>query len=623
MRTRRPVRKRRQSSAKYEGVVSRSQVVGTFGVGAIYELRSATKSGQVLNSIMIAGLDLWPEDSERIREPHLERALGVRYFLEPPADSGEGDSGPVSCIPAVRFPEWLVCNKCDRLGKTGFEFQEKGAGPKCRDNNCSGKGVPVRIVMACYCEEGETDTHPGHVEDFPWSWWAHRGKACAKPQLKLLNNGTSAGLAGLSVTCVSQECSSGDGRSLDGVFNPDQFSSLRCRGKRPWLLDSENCSRRVRSVMRGASNIYFPVTVSALSIPPNSSYLMQVVGKERMLMESFDKVETTVLVDMAKNANKGLAERFSDKQIEDALRVMATGEASGPDNEDDQRLAERTAIVEERTDQEKGSQFEVQRVEDAALPVALASVTEHLVLAHRIREVRVLRGFHRVASTYDADSYRAQCAPLSKERKDWLPAIEVRGEGIYFELDEDLIRDWESRQDVQTRYGLLQKNFARFLEQKGVSTDTSNYSARLVLTHTLCHLVLNQLSLDCGYSTSSLRERLYIGESGTDRFAGFLIYTASPGADGTLGGLVRQGEPDLFEKTLKAALSSASWCSSDPLCIESEGQGTDALNLAACHACCIASETSCEQRNQFLDRGLVIGTPDCPDVGFFVGSGLL
>ncbi|TOO25242.1 hypothetical protein CGH41_18180, partial [Vibrio parahaemolyticus] len=102
-----------------------------------------------------------------------------------------------------------------------------------------------------------------------------------------------------------------------------------------------------------------------------------------------------------------------------------------------------------------------------------------------------------------------------------------------------------------------------------------------------------------------------------DNYCGVLISTASAASDGTLGGLVRQGKPKNFVNTLINALRDAEWCSSDPLCIDSEGQGSEALNLAACHACALVSETSCELRNMFLDRGLVIGTLDKPSMGLF------
>ena len=139
-----------------------------------------------------------------------------------------------------------------------------------------------------------------------------------------------------------------------------------------------------------------------------------------------------------------------------------------------------------------------------------------------------------------------------------------------------------------------------------------------MLLHTLAHVLINQLSFDCGYGSASLRERLYCDFTDPSRpMHGFLIYTASGDSEGTMGGLVRQGNPGRLETTLRRALKHAAWCSSDPVCIESKGQGSDNSNLAACHGCCLLPETSCEEGNRLLDRALLIGTPERPALGFF------
>src|SRR5690606_39154081 len=138
-----------------------------------------------------------------------------------------------------------------------------------------------------------------------------------------------------------------------------------------------------------------------------------------------------------------------------------------------------------------------------------------------------------------------------------------------------------------------------------------------IFLHTLAHLLIRQLSFECGYGSASLRERIYCNESADQpNMAGILIYTASGDADGTLGGLVRQGKPDFFSALVSKAVASGYWCSSDPLCIESQGQGLGSLNLAACHACALLPETSCEEFNRLLDRGLVVGTPENPSHGY-------
>ncbi len=143
-------------------------------------------------------------------------------------------------------------------------------------------------------------------------------------------------------------------------------------------------------------------------------------------------------------------------------------------------------------------------------------------------------------------------------------------------------------------------------------------SARFLLIHTLAHAFMRQLTLDCGYSTAALRERLYV-EKGEKGMAGLLVYTATTDADGTFGGLQRQGLPDRMRRTLPAAVQSMEWCSSDPLCISGRMAPPEAASGAACHACVLAPETACEHFNRLLDRALLVGLPDDPDIGFLRG----
>jgi hypothetical protein len=138
----------------------------------------------------------------------------------------------------------------------------------------------------------------------------------------------------------------------------------------------------------------------------------------------------------------------------------------------------------------------------------------------------------------------------------------------------------------------------------------------MVLLHTLAHVLINEWSLEAGYPAAALRERLYAA----DGMAGVLVYTATSDSAGSLGGLVAQGEPDHLDRTIRSAVHRAEWCSSDPLCVESEASGTGGTNLAACHACVMLPETSCEHNNILLDRALLVGTPEDPHSGFFVDA---
>jgi hypothetical protein len=151
-----------------------------------------------------------------------------------------------------------------------------------------------------------------------------------------------------------------------------------------------------------------------------------------------------------------------------------------------------------------------------------------------------------------------------------------------------------------------------------------NLSPRFVLIHTLAHLMINELVFACGYSSASLRERLYVSEAANRQMAGFLLYTAAGDSEGTMGGLVRMARPDNLRSVFASALSNARWCSTDPVCMDAgeKGQGPDSCNLAACHGCALLPETSCEEFNRFLDRGLVIGTFTDPTLGYFAGLSL-
>jgi len=144
-----------------------------------------------------------------------------------------------------------------------------------------------------------------------------------------------------------------------------------------------------------------------------------------------------------------------------------------------------------------------------------------------------------------------------------------------------------------------------------------------VMLHTLAHLLINELVFACGYSSASLRERLYVSDGSGREMAGLLIYTAAGDSEGTMGGLVRMARPQNLRSVLASALNDARWCSTDPVCMDigERGQGPDSCNLAACHGCALLPETSCEEFNRFLDRGLVVGTFSDPSLGYFSDFG--
>lgn len=234
-------------------------------------------------------------------------------------------------------------------------------------------------------------------------------------------------------------------------------------------------------------------------------------------------------------------------------------------------------------------------------------------LIPKLKETRAFVGFSRLKPNSKTISENKKMLRLGEGK--WVPAIETYGEGIFFEFNEQYLSEWAKRPEVMSRIRKVAENYKNSFFGQGLKGEVR---PEYMLIHTFAHLIINQLSFECGYGSSSIRERLYceIGENNYN-MAGVLIYTASGDAEGSLGGLVRQGEKGRIEDTIISALKNALWCTSDPVCIQSSGQGTDSCNLAACHNCAILPETCCENGNRLLDRGVVIGTLFEPHIGFF------
>lgn len=556
--------------------VRRSQVITTYGVGAMVATMDL--------AVMVAGLEYWPVGLPDLHEPRLEKRLGVQGFVKPPA----GDDAPA--LPAVRFPELHHCPECHRLAPH-WVLANRGE-TVCRHDGAT--LIPSRFVVACA---------KGHIADFPYTRWLHRDSPWDKDcRMELTTSGVSATLRDIWLSCSCGVAR----RSMDGAFEKFELSAVaRCQGKRPWLDDAEDCGEAIRTLQRGASNVWFAQVRSALSIPPWSEAAFDAVNRYWSVLRTItDPHQLRLTLD-------GMGgERVLGRPVDEIVHALiARREDDAVDVDDDEqfRLQEYRAIVAGRSASGRDDQFVA---ENGEIPSALGGVLGRVVLAHRLREVRVLEGFSRLEPPGEAE-HAGEVAPLSRQPLNWLPGIEVRGEGLFLELELGGLAEWERDEDVVGRVEMIRRNHAAY-ELKGEISE-SFVTPRLVLLHTLAHALIDALSLDAGYPAASLRERLYVG----DEMAGLLIYTATSDSAGSLGGIVAQGEPLRFEAVFRSALARASWCSADPVCIESTAQGVGGMNLAACHACSLLPETSCEHRNVLLDRGLLTGWPARPDLGFF------
>lgn len=598
------------------GDVRRSQIITTHGPGSIIDFRAGAYGGAAI-SVVAAGLEEWDRwapppglgHQQTIFEPRLQQQLGVEGFRMPPVAPQVAPNvyaKKAGKLIGVRFPRWLQCPRC-HLVRQSRAWTEDAGDPALYCAECSEKAggrnrvhvVPVRFIVVC---------QNGHLDEFPWDWWVKHEEACPQPpdkprrELRLQGSAT-AGLAGLILTCLG--C--GAGRSMEGCFGPDSIPS-QCQGRRPWLGTdaAETCTAAPRVVQRGASNIYFSVIESALDIPPWSDDLQKKIGiRWAMLEQAPDAAARRLLIQAFRlSAITGKLEVELANTIEERITRLRS-----PDRnlrwEEYQQFIQHTQPFGENTE------FEIR---PASAPPELRVWLQAVARATRLREVRAIRGFTRVFPPAAGDEERV--AKIALNRMNWLPAVENRGEGIFIQLRLDTVKQWEKQPSVIDHVASIRTTYQRAWLDRGRPGAPKAITARLLLVHSLSHALIRQLSLSCGYGSASLRERLYVDAQGWE-MAGLLVFTSSPDADGTLGGLARQGESSKIVRLFEDALASMTWCSSDPLCIEGVHSMSEPANGSACHACLLASETSCEEFNAFLDRALLVGTPMQPELGYF------
>jgi hypothetical protein len=255
-----------------------------------------------------------------------------------------------------------------------------------------------------------------------------------------------------------------------------------------------------------------------------------------------------------------------------------------------------------------------------SVPVGFEPYLSRVLLLERLREVNALVGFTRVESPNEGgEAERAPRAPIGRTAPNWVPATQVHGEGVFLQFSEEALVDWAARAGPHAQGVELRRGHRGWRVRRGLDPDPGFPGLRFALLHTIAHLLIRELALDCGYNAASIRERVYADSEDGKSQAGILIYTAAADSDGTLGGLVDLGKPENLGRLLRQALDRAKVCASDPLCAEHNPRTDSSLHAASCHACSFVSETSCECGNRYLDRALVIATLQVTDAAFFSG----
>lgn len=607
----------------------RSSLISPWGIGAIVPFPND-------ESLMIAGLDMWRYSSVEpfiIKDDRLQKRLGVKSLRWPP-DFRDRKADPQNCnltIPAVRFPGWHYCPFCGGMKKGGYFTKQPVCdaypwkhGRKCKPNaKYKRKLIPERFVVVC---------PEGHIDDLPIAEWIHfdsglnyNPETC---RIRRSTGGTSAALTG-----VRYECTCGASKSIASAVRPGALKRIgyKCNGSKPWLgitEDKDNpCTCNVEDIkilQRGASNVWFADTRSSIHIPSDYE-----TASRRIFAAVNNCYKTIANHRIDGEIDRNLVSIFAENygvdadELFDAIVFKINNNEGLPEvneemTEDEYRVAEYRMLIKSSGSDALDFHSVNYRI-DNYHPI-IQPYFNSISLVKKLRETRAFVGFSRLEPSTMVDLKKKKDM-LRIGNGEWLPAIEVYGEGIFFEFNEEVLSKWAAIPEVITRKNKLNRAYQNSFFGK---SEPGNLRSEFLLLHTFAHLIINQLSYECGYGSSSIKERIYCEKcTNISKMCGVLIYTASGDSEGSLGGLVRQGEKGRLEDIILAAIRNAKWCSYDPICIESEGQGPDSCNLAACYNCALLPETCCEYGNRLLDRGLVVGTLENSDIGFFSDIGEL
>ena len=581
----------------------RAQALSPSGVGAIIDILG--------ESFVAEDTSRWQGKWRTLKAPRIASYFGTSNLRTPPS-AEETYTG----LPYLRFPQWLFCGQCRQMIRWRPRMEKQGEAARCETCKGHSQLVPMRFVAVC---------GNGHLEDVPWVRWAHsrssspNQRQCAVQTLKFIHlSKVGGGLESLVVRCDTCQAE----RNLRELPAPNALKGigLKCLGGQPWQSQTErvDCDQELIVLQRGASSVHFPLVGSAIDIPPDSDWLSWGGPMEQLLINNYFQILLQHPdIPLADNLIRLAAQEVgvSVAEVKFALTTQLGSDQSSSmiDDDEELRVREWLALVNPAESYDPRDYFISRRVpmpspsghlQLQSFADEAARLISDVVIVDRLREIRVLLGFHRHTMIKTVE-------PSLGKKVNFLPAIEVFGEGVFLRINETSLQQWERSQQVRQRAQKLRLRLAGSFLKKWI--DEEEASPRMIMIHSLAHLLMRQMSFDAGYSASSLRERIYAGTDSETPLAGLLIYTGAGDSEGSLGGVARLGEPERLVPVLARALGTAQWCSLDPICRESSGQGTDALSLAACHACALAAETSCTHGNVLLDRALVID----PEIGFF------
>lgn len=614
--------------AKPSGELRQSQVLTTFGPGAMVDLPS--------RSVVISGLTYWRGERQFIREDRLRYKVskslnladGQNIQLYTPPQQSNDPQAAITGIDAFVFPSWFLAQVDKTIEVDGKVYRTRPLVPwsavkeGLRYEGKSVQAVPVRFVQACT---------NGHLSDINWYAFVHNDfQTTCRGELWLDEAGSGNDFEEIFVRCSSERCRAR--RPLAQAKQKDSRVLGLCEGHRPWLsprgkepcraykinnagdIVETNQPEYNRLLVRSASNAYFPQILSVISMPDQDAELKQAV--DRFYDEDLQYADD--LSDIRKELKKpkfadlaGFGAEVVWAEIQRRKSGLTAPEKSIKQVELEALLSCPEEMGKETPSDDREFQGYARRLD--TLDAKWHSYIDRVVLVHRLREVVAMIGFTRfeaampnIEGEIDDLAINVRRASLDFE-PNWVPAIENLGEGVFISIKKDAIQQWLKHPKVESRAQQLEQGFYKWLDSRGIPRDKAKFpGAAYIMLHSLSHLLITAVSLDCGYASSAIRERIYaFDEIGY----GVLLHTGTSGSEGTLGGLVEVGRR--IEYHLARALEYGRLCSNDPVCAQhqpNDEQEDRFLHGAACHGCLLIAETSCERRNEMLDRALVVDT---------------
>jgi len=581
--------------------IRKSQFVQLYGPGALIE----SKNGPRLIPSIENGINPYHFSNDKfstfeIGDTRLSVAIktitnkDARIFSLP-SNASLNLSEKTGIYRTYLFPAYKICYGGNK--HTSILYNN----PKCPLCSTEDNSSPVRFITACI---------NGHMDEVHWDKLVHsdiKEEKCKPNYYFWKAHGSS--LSDIEIECPV--CHSKT--NMENIYQ----SNLKCTGRLPEreLTNSRGvtypipsrpgrCNRKMKVIQRQSSSLHSPNTLTLLTIPEYDNAISRVIQRSDImpaLSMIIDDEQDTFINKLSSNkyisdpAKKTIVNYVTEnglKALTDLINRIQSGNKQYID------------FIYEEFDSLNNPEHKTSDNFRMGSPVTIKldkyGVYLDIYPITKIRTITAQTGYSRTPYTLKDDNGFIQPTIIDTDvfldGVHWYPGFEGIGEGIFITFHNPKILPTEGI-PATSEWGkpgiqdmVLDQHWGNIV-----------FQPIFVWLHTLSHSIIKTISLHTGYSSTSIKERIYVDRCATN--GGILIYTTSPGEDGSMGGLV--GTVSEFNRIIEEALDNLKFCSNDPLCCDAR-KTSESINGAACYSCLLISETSCEHRNMWLDRHLVL-----------------